>query len=471
MTITRLGKMVAMWAVLAAAFLVVSASAESKARIVRLSEVQGTVQIERAAGDGFDKAFINLPVIEGSRLKTGKDGRAEVEFEDGSALRLAPRSEVDFIRLALGDDGQKLSTVQLVSGTVYANLHPKKAGQKTGDQFVLNFARESVTVPQAAHFRVELADARATLAVFKGKLSATSPAGHIDVAEKHSATIDLAKDDLAKDDLAKSDVANGDPAKKNTFVIARNYTDYPSDDWDRQQTDYHDRYSSAGGSSLSSPYGYGMSDLNYYGNFMTVPGYGFVWQPYFLDASWSPFQDGGWAFYPGAGYMWVSGYPWGWMPYNYGNWAFAPGYGYVWQPGNWNTWNALPRMVNAPVTTKVPTAPASGQQTVMVGLGLGANPAGDAPRRLTIKPGSAGFGVPRGSVSHLDRLAKTMERTSRPAVVSTVRPVSAMQPATGFGPISGPGSGPGPGPGPMRGGVSAGTASSRPSSASSPRPH
>ncbi len=73
-----------------------------------------------------------------------------------------------------------------------------------------------------------------------------------------------------------------------------------------------------------------MSDLNYYGNFMTVPGYGNVWQPYFIGANWSPFQDGGWAFYPGFGYMWVSGYPWGWMPYSYGSWAYAPGFGWVW---------------------------------------------------------------------------------------------------------------------------------------------
>src|SRR5712671_7455626 len=102
MSIAKLGKMLAMWAVLAAAFLVVSASAESKARIVRLSEVQGTVQIDRIAGEGFSKAFINLPVIEGSRVKTGNDGRAEVEFEDGSTLRLAPGSEVDFVHLALG---------------------------------------------------------------------------------------------------------------------------------------------------------------------------------------------------------------------------------------------------------------------------------------------------------------------------------------------------------------------------------
>jgi hypothetical protein len=417
MSIAKLGKMLAMGAVLAAAFLVVSASAESKARIVRLSEVQGTVQIDRATGEGFDKAFINLPVIEGSRLKTGKDGRAEVEFEDGSALRLAPDSEVDFTRLALGDDGEKLTAVQLVSGTVYANLRPKKSGEKAGDQFTLNFVRESVTVAGAAHFRVELdGTSKATLAVFKGKLSATSPSGEFEVAEKHNATIDI-----------------DDPAGKDTFVIAKNYEAEPSDAWDRQQTDYHDRYASAGGSGISSPYGYGMSDLNYYGSFTNVAGYGNVWQPYFIDAAWSPFQDGGWAFYPGGGYMWVSGYPWGWMPYNYGNWAFVPGFGWVWQPGYYNPWYGIPQVVNPPVRTKVPTPPVRGHQTVMVGRGLAANPAAGAPRRLTINPGSAGFGVPRGSVRHLDRVAKTMDRTSRPVVVATAPPVSSTATSTGFG--------------------------------------
>jgi len=58
MSIVRLGKILAMWAVLAAAFLVVSASAESKARIVRLSEVQGSVQIDRTAGEGFEQPIV-----------------------------------------------------------------------------------------------------------------------------------------------------------------------------------------------------------------------------------------------------------------------------------------------------------------------------------------------------------------------------------------------------------------------------
>ena len=425
----RLGKPLAIWAVLAGALLVISASAESKARIVRLSEVQGTVQLDRTAGDGFDKAFVNLPVIEGSRLRTGKNGRAEIEFEDGSALRLAPESEVDFTHLALGDDGQKLSAVHLVSGTVYADIHLKTNGKaKTGDQFQLNFAHESVTVADAAHFRLEFGDSsKATLAVFKGKVSATSPSGQFDVAEKRSATIRL-----AKDDVPNNDVASGESAKaKDAVTIAKNYENDPSDAWDRQQTEYHDRYASTANSGISSPYAYGMSDLNYYGNFMNVPGYGNVWQPYFIGANWSPFQDGGWSFYPGAGYMWVSGYPWGWMPYNYGNWAFAPGYGYVWQPGNWNTWNALPLVANAPARMIVPMAPATGHQTVMVGLGLAVNPAAGAPSHVTINPDSAGFGLPRGSVNHLDRLAKTVQRTSRPVIASTVAPQSPFPAASG----------------------------------------
>src|SRR2546425_4218298 len=94
MTVDRIGKTFAIWTVLAGTLWVASASAESKARIVRLSEVQGRVQMDRGTGDGFDKTFLNMPVVEGSRLKTGDDGRAEVEFEDGSARSEEHTSEL-----------------------------------------------------------------------------------------------------------------------------------------------------------------------------------------------------------------------------------------------------------------------------------------------------------------------------------------------------------------------------------------
>ena len=82
-------------------------SANSKVRIVRLSEVKGEVQMDRQTGKGFEAAMANLPVVEGSKLKTG-DGVAEVEFEDNSTVRLALNSEVEFPKLELLPSGAKI---------------------------------------------------------------------------------------------------------------------------------------------------------------------------------------------------------------------------------------------------------------------------------------------------------------------------------------------------------------------------
>jgi FecR protein len=404
MTISRLLSMLGLATVVASMFLVESAAAESKVRIVRLSDVEGTVQIERAPGEGLEKAFLNLPIVQGSQLKTGNDGRAEVEFEDGSTARIGPNSQLAFVHLSLGDNGEKLNTMQLNRGTFYGSVH-----EKNGDEFQLKFAQESITVPQIARYRVVIGDPHAvTVAVFKGKVEATGPTGTIEILEKHS---------------AKINPEATDSAQKHAIVVAKNYDEDPLDGWDRQQNDYHERYATTGGSDFSSPYGYGISDLNYYGAFNMIPGYGYAWQPFFANAGWNPFMDGAWAFYPGAGYMWVSGYPWGWMPYYYGSWANAPGYGWIWQPGSWNSWSGVPRVVNFG-TALLPSVPASGHQTVMVGKGLMAN-AAELPAKLTITPGSAGFGVPRGSVNRLSHVSRSMDRNSRPRSVWTERPIEA----------------------------------------------
>ena len=52
-----------------------SAFADSQARIVRLSDVQGSVQIDKNTGVGFESAFLNLPITQGTQLKTGEKGQ------------------------------------------------------------------------------------------------------------------------------------------------------------------------------------------------------------------------------------------------------------------------------------------------------------------------------------------------------------------------------------------------------------
>ena len=365
----------------AVALLSLTALAESQARIVRLSDVQGSVQIDKNTGLGFENAFVNLPITQGVHLKTGATGRAEVEFEDGSSMRLTPNTTVEFNRLGLTDAGQRVSEVNLVEGMTYVNWLGK-------DDFSLNFSREKVSLDRAAHFRVDTSTELANLAVFKGDVDVQGPSGSLAVAKKKTAIFDAANDDKSK--------------------IENKIAEAPLDSWDKEAVSYHDEYAK---NHASSPYGYGLSDLNYYGAYQNVPGYGMMWQPYFAGVGWDPFMNGAWGWYPGFGYMYASAYPWGWLPYRYGAWSFVPGFGWMWQPGGWGGWVSTP--VYRPttlvhVTSLVP--PTTGTKTVFVGRAPGSSPMTMASR-YTVNSGSAGMGIPRGSLNNLNHLNHQVVKT------------------------------------------------------------
>src|ERR1700722_12482430 len=122
---------------MACAFYALPALAGSQARIVRLSDVQGSVQIDKNTGLGFENAFLNLPITQGTQIRTHDRGRAEIEFEDGSTLRLTPDTTVEFSTLGLSDSGKRNSVINLVEGMAYVNW----LGQNRV-QIRLNFFRE-----------------------------------------------------------------------------------------------------------------------------------------------------------------------------------------------------------------------------------------------------------------------------------------------------------------------------------------
>jgi hypothetical protein len=378
-----------MSAAIAAFFLVVSlfsssAFADSQVRVVRLSEVQGDVKIDRNLGQGYEKAFLNLPITQGVKLQTKGGGRAEVEFEDGSTLRITPDTIIEFPQLSLRDSGNKVSTVHLQEGTVYVN----SAGAKDSE-LTLTFAHEKLPLAHAAHLRIEMADVDAKLAVFKGDVQVEGESGTVALSKNRTATFDLTDDDRS--------------------AIAKDLEADPFDAWDKQQDQYHQQYASNSYSNYS-PYAYGTSDLNYYGSFFNVPGYGTMWQPFFAGAGWDPFMNGAWAFSPGLGYGWVSGYPWGWTPYHYGTWNYLPTYGWAWQPGgSWSPWNA-PRFIGAPGSFVAPQPPTTGQRTVEVSRGPVPVQLGRSFNRMEISKNSAGLGIPRGGVKNLGELSSTVQQ-------------------------------------------------------------
>jgi hypothetical protein len=365
--------------------LAIPAVADSNVRIVRLSDVQGTVQMDRGTGQGFEKAFLNMPITQRVKLKTGDDGRAEVEFEDNSIIHVVPNSELQFTDLALSDSGAKISTVDVGKGEAYVNFTSNK-----DDEFTVTFAHEKTTLTHAAHFRLSVDNDSAELAVFNGDVQVNGPSGEVKVSKKETASFDLTNND------------------QNT--VAKKIEQDPFDAWDKHEAEYHQRYEAS--NSYGSPYSYGNSDLNYYGNYMSYPGCGMCWQPYFSGMGWNPYMDGAWMMYPGFGYSWVSSYPWGWTPYHYGSWMFLPAYGWVWQPGNtWVAWNRVPPVLNAPRNYIPPRPPRMGTSMVAVGRGPTSSSlaAGARPgSKLVVNRPTAGIGVPRG-INNLGRVNRDFE--------------------------------------------------------------
>jgi len=386
----------------ACALLALPALADSQARIVRLSDVQGSVQIDKNTGMGFENAFLNLPITQGAQVRTHDRGRAEIEFEDGSTLRLTPNTTVEFSTLGLNDSGKRISVINLVEGMAYVNWLGK-------DEFSLNFSHEKISLDRAAHFRVDTSAQVASLAVFKGEVDVEGPAGKFMAEKKKTATFDAADNDK--------------------YTLADKIAEEPLDSWDKEASAYHDQYAK----NNSSPYGYGMSDMNYYGAYSSVPGYGMMWQPYFTGIGWDPFMDGAWSWYPGYGYMFASAYPWGWMPYRYGSWMFIPGMGWMWQPGGFNSWLTVPRYAGTlPVGFHPLVAPTTGTVKT-VAVGRGGSFSSLPPSHLLVRAGSAGMGIPRGSLGNLSHLNHQVAKSG----FVEVRPApqfssSSGRPASGY---------------------------------------
>jgi hypothetical protein len=385
--------------VLTGLLLSVPAFADSQVRMVRLSDVEGAVQIDRNTGQGFERASVNLPITQGVTLRTRHDGFAIVQFEDGSTLRLTPGTVAGFTELKLRDSGAKASVANVQQGMAYVSY----VGTKN-DEFALTFGGQTLKLDKAAHLRLDVGRSEAALAVFKGDAQVEGPSGVADVSKKQTATFYL--------------TANG------PYSLAKNVADNPYDDWDKQQEEYDQRYAKSN-SYTSSPYTYGVNDLNYYGNFFNAAGYGMMWQPFFAGAGWDPFMDGMWAFYPGMGYGWASAYPWGWLPYHYGSWMFLPSYGWAWQPGgSWMGLTNAPNVVNPPRGFQPPLVPSTPSRS-LIAVGRGSTPfaGGGSANQLLIRNNSAGLGIPRGSIRNLSGMSQ--QAGQRGFVAARIQPQAA----------------------------------------------
>ncbi len=387
------------------------ATGESLARIVRLSQVKGVVLMDRNTGNGFEATSPNMPVVQGVRLRTS-DGLAEVEFEDNSSVRLTPGSEVDFPELKLRQTGSKASAIDVKSGSVYVSM----ASTRDND-FAVRFGGHTLTLSPSAHVHLFVGPPATRLTVFSGEVRVEGPEGTAVAGKKQTITFSSSGAMLPQ-------VAKG--------LLHDDY-----DEWDKNEVDYQKRYALVNSFS-GSPYGYGLADLNYYGGLINAGGCGQMWQPYFVGAGWSPYSAGLWAWYPGAGYSYVSMYPWGWMPFHSGEWAYCGASGWGWRPtGGWSGLTNLRKLrVTGPPGLKPPTPPPPPQprqKTIALAKGSaplplsGIQPTGE----FRFSSNSAGLGVPRGAFSRLDKISANVAQRGVVTTTPNFRVMSSVSATTG----------------------------------------
>ncbi len=317
------------------------AKAEGDAPVaVRLSYVSGVVRVLDGSSTGFAQAVANMPLLEGYRVETANDGQAEIEFDDGSVARLTPNSSLQLTRLHPANGRSLHTEVEQRSGLVYFELNVTE-----GQHYVVRFAGATARPTDNSIFRINL-DHAPELAVLEGA---------VDVDGGGAFTQDVARNQS----IRLNSSHNAGPYSLTDGVAP--------DTWDRWNSDRDQEIAvmsqdqtqarDAAGDA-NQP---GWNDLDAYGNWYPVEGYGNVWAPAGVGPQWDPYGYGYWANYPGWGYTWISGYPWGWLPYQCGAWNYFDTFGWGWIPGQCGLgWSPVLTVWNAPPGYHPPPRPIPG---------------------------------------------------------------------------------------------------------------
>jgi FecR protein len=297
-----------------------------RVRMARLTYLAGQVQLDGAAGAGSQSAVLNMPILEGTVLSTANDGQAELEFEDGSLVRLTPNSALSVVKLSVDADGDFQSKLALLHGLAYLELR-----STAKYQYSLDAQGDTLSPLENSTLRVSLDQPPAIIAVLQGKVHVSSIAP---AAGQAGAQADATAGQTLRSDSTPGQQATG------TYLVKDGIDPDSWDQWNRDRDVVAAKESTnqtTARNGFAGDQGYGWSDLDANGSWYDLPGQGQVWQPdVAADAgidAFDPYGYGAWAWTPGYGYAWASGYSWGWTPYRCGNWQFWDGFGWGWAPG------------------------------------------------------------------------------------------------------------------------------------------
>ena len=275
--------------------------ADPPARVGRLNYMTGSVSFRPAGSDEWAPAVPNRPLTTGDRLWTDNDSRAEVHV--GSvAIRINSQTELDF---TLVDDNTL--QMRLAQGSMTIRVRNLDDGQV----YEIDTPNGAVSIGQAGEYRVDVGPdgTNTSVSVWSGDAAVTSAGSSFTVNAHQQASI------------------------SGTESPTYNLADAPAPDaWDQWVSSRDVREDNAVSARYVSREMPGYEDLDEYGQWRYVSGYGQVWVPANQAPGWAPYHTGHWVWVDPWGWSWVDDAPWGYAPYHYGRWAYIDG-GWGWIPG------------------------------------------------------------------------------------------------------------------------------------------
>ncbi|HEV2705941.1 MAG TPA: DUF6600 domain-containing protein [Pyrinomonadaceae bacterium] len=297
---------------------------DEQARVVRVSLMRGEVSLKRADNLEWEAARLNLPLVEGDTLATGRESRLEIQIDARNFVRLGADSVLRVVTLR--DEGIALS---LSEGTATLRLASFDAAR---EYFEIDAPKTTIAAEKGGLYRLDVrADGSVRVTVRDdGRARIYSETSGFTLRDGRTAR--LVYDNYADGDWELSSAPSFDlwdtwnDERERYLAVRLRYED-------RER--YYDRDV------------WGAEELDAYGDWSYTKEYGYVWRPHITVINqyhnWAPYRYGHWRWCPPYGWTWVADEDWGWAPYHYGrwvyynnNWCWAPrGYGYNYRRAYW----------------------------------------------------------------------------------------------------------------------------------------
>jgi hypothetical protein len=240
-------------------------------------------------------------MVTGDDLWADEDSRAEAHI-GSTAIRLGAKTGITFLAI---DD--RTAQIRLAQGSLILRVQHVD----DDDTYEVDTPNLAFTLLQPGEYRIDVnADGnRTVVTVWRGRGRVTGGGFSHTVVAHQSAT--FSGTDRLDYDLGQIP---------------------EQDDFDRWAFERDDREDHADSANYVSREMTGYEDLDEYGEWSYVAGYGPCWRPRAVVVGWAPYRFGHWIWVGPWGWTWVEDEPWGFAPFHYGRWAFV-GSGWFWVPG------------------------------------------------------------------------------------------------------------------------------------------